>query len=248
MRAGIIAAGEGSRFQRAGVSTPKPLLEVGGMTLMERTIRNLVAGGVTEVAYIVNDAISEVVLPRVQRMVQETGLQVDLRPLVKTTESSMHSVHELGKVIGDQPFVLCTVDSIMLPSDATGFIKAFGAGVGTDLDLLLSYTDFIDDEKPLYIAINEPNQRVTALGDEAKESPYCTMGLYGLTPKVLPQLQLAVDRGVQKLRNYLGLVLQDDDKKVNGFRLSKAVDVDRPEDREVAEAFCKEHGLLPSMG
>lgn len=209
---------------------------------MERTIRNLAAGGVTEVAYIVNEAISEVVLPRVQEM----GLPVELRPLVKTTESSMHSVHELGKVIGDQRFVLCTVDSIMLPSDAKGFIKAFGQGA--DLDLLLSYTDFIDDEKPLYIGVSEQDQRVTALGEDAKESPFCTMGLYGLTPSVLPLLQLAVDRGVQKLRNFLGLVLQDDDKKVNGFRLSKAVDVDRPEDREVAEAFCKEHGLLPSMG
>ena len=238
MRAGIIAAGEGSRFQRAGVSTPKPLLEVGGMSLMERTIRNLVAGGITEVAYIVNDAIAEAVILRVQEM----GLPVDLQPLVKTTESSMHSVHELGKAIGDQRFVLCTVDSIMVPDDATSFIGAFRQD--TSLDLMLSYTDFIDDEKPLYIAVSEPGQRVTALGDEASSSPFCTMGLYGLTPSVLPQLQQAVDQGVQKLRNFLGVVIQDSNKKVNGFRLSKAVDVDRPEDREVAEAFCKEHGLL----
>ncbi len=215
------------------------------MTLMERTIRNLVDGDITEVAFIVNEAIAEQVVPQTQEMVQELGLPVDLLPLVKTTESSMHSVYELGKVIGDQRFVLCTVDSIMLPTEAAGFIQAYRDQA--DLDLLLSYTDFIDDEKPLHIAISEQDQRVTALGEPAKDSPFVTMGLYGLSPSVQPLLKRAVDQGVQKLRNFLGLVIQEG-KKANGFRLSKAIDVDRPEDREVAEAFCKDNGLLSSMG
>jgi choline kinase len=59
-RAGIIAAGLGERFQRAGVDTPKPLIPLRGKTLLERTIESATAAGASAVALIVNAERPEV--------------------------------------------------------------------------------------------------------------------------------------------------------------------------------------------
>src|SRR5207247_1558426 len=54
MKAGIIAAGLGERFRRAGITTPKPLVAVAGKTLLERAIEAAADAGATEIAVLVN--------------------------------------------------------------------------------------------------------------------------------------------------------------------------------------------------
>jgi len=228
MRAGIIAAGEGSRLGSFGL--PKPLVRVGGMTLIERTLRNLVSCGVEEVALIARDR-------EVIEHAAGLGLPVPLRTQVKATPSSLHSLHELGAHLAGERFLLCTVDSIVRPAEMLGFARRFEAR--RDLELLLSYTDFVDDEKPLRIAVDPATEGVTALGERAAKSPFVTVGLYGVGPGASALLGSAVQGGMEKLRNFLGHVLISR-LPAAGFRLSKAIDVDRPQDVEVAEAFLEE--------
>ena len=239
MKAGIIAAGEGSRLQQAGIPTPKPLVELGGMTLLERTLRLLWDNGIDEVALIVNEQMASVATH-----VDDLEPPVPVRTRIKSTASSMHSLFELWEILGGERFVLCTVDSIMIPAEASAFIRHFADH--PEVDVLLSYTDFVDDEKPLRIAVDQ-KQRVTALGEPASASPFVTVGLYGMSPGVLPLLQQAVWSGTKKLRNFLGLVVESD-AEMRGFRLSKAIDVDRPEDIAVARAFLQEHVAAPVEG
>lgn len=237
MKAGIIAAGEGSRFVQAGIGVPKPLIEVGGVSLLGRTLSTLEAGGIDEVALIVNEQIAQ----DVAQHLEQHAPALPLRTLVKTTESSMHSLFELSALLGEERFVLCTVDSIIPTAEAVGFIEAFRDH--PDTEMLLSYTDFVDDEKPLRIAV-APDGRVTALGPEAEAAPYCTIGLYGMAPSVLPLLRQTVERGMRKLRNFLGFALHSG-AEVRGHRISKAIDVDRPADLRVAEAFLRQHQVTP---
>lgn len=58
-RAVILAAGFGSRIQGT-TGTPKPLVEVAGRTLLERTITTLRAAGVTDIAVIVGHRADEI--------------------------------------------------------------------------------------------------------------------------------------------------------------------------------------------
>lgn len=228
MKAGIIAAGEGSRFVQSGIHVPKPLLRVGGVTLLERTLRTLVRNGATEVALIVNERMPELV-----DHAQSLGLPVPLRPVIRTTPSSMHSLHALASILGDDRFLLCTVDSVVRPEEAAGFVSDFRAHPEADLEL--AYTGFVDDEKPLRIAVDDAG-RVTALGEAAADQPLCTVGMYGLSPAVLPLLDRTVAQGLTTLRTFLGAVV-DSGFSVRGYRFTKAIDVDRPHDVEVAEAF-----------
>jgi len=49
MKAMLLAAGEGRRLRPLTLKTPKPLIEVGGQTLIERHLQALRAAGITEV-------------------------------------------------------------------------------------------------------------------------------------------------------------------------------------------------------
>jgi NDP-sugar pyrophosphorylase family protein len=228
VRAGIIAAGDGARFVAAGIDTPKPLLHVAGMSLVERTARQLVAAGVDEIALIVNER-----MPEVARAVEALHLPVPVHSVIRTTDSSMHSLYHLQAILRDERFVLCTVDSIVLPNEFSEFVQHFVAH--PRVELLLSYTDFVDDEKPLYIGVDE-QQRVTSVGRDAEASPFVTVGLYGMSPRVFEVLEEALRSGVQRLRNLLGLLLRRG-VAAQGYRLRTAVDVDRPEDIVVAESL-----------
>jgi len=49
MKAVILAAGSGERFRKVGVKTPKPLVRLGGLSLLERTARTAAKAGATEI-------------------------------------------------------------------------------------------------------------------------------------------------------------------------------------------------------
>jgi NDP-sugar pyrophosphorylase family protein len=232
MKAGILAAGDGSRLAKAGIVTPKPLVKVGGLSLIERTMRALVDAGVDEIAFIVNERMAAVA-----EAVAGLRLPVPIHPLVRTTPSSMHSLHELAASLCKQRFVLCTVDTIMHSHELCAFIRHFE--MHPEVDVLLSYTDFVDDENPLRVAVDH-NERIVGIGPRAETSPYVTLGLYGMSPSVFPVLDRAVADGVHRLRNFLGRVL-DEGLTMSGRRISKGIDVDRPEDVAVAEAFLLEN-------
>jgi len=107
----------------------------------------------------------------------------------------------------------------------------------------LSYTDFVDDEKPLYVRIGAEDS-VVGLGEGASGSPFATVGLYGMSPKVFSYENLARQMHMSRLRNFLGLLLESG-LCIKGFRLSKAIDVDRPSDIVVAEEFLREQRVMP---
>lgn len=231
MKGAVIAAGAGSRFCEAGVAVPKPLLEVAGESLLFRTLRQLAEAAVDGIALIVNEEMQEVA-----RAARAMDLGVPLDLVIETTPSSLHSLAALSPYLEGSRFVLCTVDSIMSAADFSGFVARFEGR--PELDALLSYTDFVDDESPLHIAIAE-DERVLAVGAEAAASPFVTVGLYGMNSRVLAEARGARDRGVTRLRRLLGSIAGDPSFRVSGHRLQKAIDVDRPTDLEQARAFLQ---------
>ena len=58
MKAMILAAGLGSRMQTITDKLPKPLLDVGGISLIERSINQLIAFGVNE--FVINVSYLEI--------------------------------------------------------------------------------------------------------------------------------------------------------------------------------------------
>ena len=235
MKYAIIAAGEGSRLAQEGIQSPKPLVEVGGERLIDRLLRIFLANGATEVVAICNEQMTAVRAHLEQ--VQSAG-QVPLKFVVKSTPSSMHSMWELSRWLVDGPFVLTTVDTIFREEEFRAYVADFLQLVDRgEADGLMGVTDYIDDEKPLYVSTDE-ELRITGFLDSCETPRYISGGIYGLTPRSLETLQRCIERGESRMRNFQRALIAD------GLRLkakpfSKVLDIDHASDITKAEAFLK---------
>jgi len=230
VKAALIAAGSGERLRAAGVSVPKPLVPIGGTPLVDRVLGAAAAAGLREVACIFNEAADAV-----EAHCRRTWPDLVLHIVRRTTPSSMESLFALAPYLRDGRFVLLTVDAVFGPELLPAFLQA--AQGFPDADGVLAVHEFVDDEKPLHVALDARGQ-VTALGVEAASAPTITAGLYVLAPRIFDEVDAARRGGLRALREFFGHLL------VRGYRLygapvAKTIDVDRPHDLAVAEAFVR---------
>ena len=229
LKAGIIAAGEGSRLKSEGVSIPKPLVPIEGIPLIERLLKTFSRCGIAEVTCIINEYSLEV-----KEFVDSRDFGIPIRIVVKTTPSSMHSLFALSPYLADARFLLSTVDSIFHEAE---FIRFLEHGKSQPrIDGLLAVTGFVDDENPLYVALDAAN-RIQGL-EKSEGKSWVTGGLYVLSPRIFQEMDSALARGVERLRNFLGHLLHQG-YVLEGFPFSKIVDVDHIQDVATAENLLR---------
>lgn len=228
----IIAAGEGRRLSEEGVTWPKALVPLNGEPLLSRLVRIFNACGAERIVVIVNDLHPQVEQHVRQLMAQPGGERIHL--VVQTTPSSMHSFFALSSHLTDEPFCLTTVDTIFREGDFRAYLDYFAQ---SDADGVMGVTDFVDDEKPLYVATNE-SLDITAFLDASASCKYISGGIYGLTASALKTLQRCMAEGQSRMRNYQrGLIA--DGLRLKAFPFSKILDVDHASDIQKALDFLK---------
>jgi NDP-sugar pyrophosphorylase family protein len=230
MKAGIIAAGTGERLAQRGISTPKPLIRIGDEPLIARVIRAAASVRATSIACIIND-----LTPELDQYLRSSTWPLPLEIVKKTTPSSMESLFSLAPLLADEPFLLFTVDAVFPFASLRRFLTR--ASSLSDAQGVLALTRFIDDEKPLWVRTDRYH-RVTAIGDAARASHYVTAGFYYFEPAIFHHVESARAQGLSALRQFLGLLL-DSGYRLYGIPVSKTIDVDHPEDIEMAEQYVK---------
>ena len=233
MNFAIISAGEGSRLAQEGVEKPKPLVELNGEAMIERLVRIFVRQGAERVVVIVNDRVAET-----KEFLLRLKEQLPIELVVKNTPSSMHSFYEIAHLLGDEKFCLTTVDTIFHEEEFGRYIQAFRT---SEVDGLMAVTDYVDDEKPLYISTDEA-LRITGFHDEATpDCHYISGGIYCLTPLALGTLRRCMESGLSRMRNFQRQLVTDG-LRLEAWPFSKIVDVDHAEDIVKAEAFLSANG------
>lgn len=232
MHFAIIAAGEGSRLAQEGVELPKPLVELNGVPMIRRLIDIFINCGAESISIIVNEQMTQV-----RQYIESLELAVPLYLTVKSTPSSMHSFYEVSRSFTSGKFILTTVDTIFRPDEFIRYVKAFEAD--NTLDGSMAVTSFIDDEKPLYIDVND-EMNITAFCDKPFPGvKYISGGIYGLTKPALDVLADCIDRGVSRMRNYQRALVEAG-LKLSAYPFDKIVDVDHQADIATAESFLNE--------
>ena len=229
LRAGVLAAGWGERL-RTSAAPLKPLVTVGGETLIERVFRSMADAGATHVTLIINEASSAV-----RDHVARNEWPFALRWIVETTPSSMHSflrlVEELARDGSTGPYLLSTVDTVAGPKAYAEFMaraNAEGAAVA------LALTSPGDDEKPLLVRMTPGDSRIEAFG----EGDQATAGIYAVSPIVLREAEAARGDGLDALRKFLGRLLERG-YHLAGIPIAGSIDVDYPSDIAAAEMFLR---------
>ena len=230
MKAAIIAAGRGERLALGGLAVAKPLVEVCGEPMISRIIRAAGSVGVTSIACIINE-----LSPELDEYLRSNPWPVPLRVVKKTTDNSMESLLTLAPLLMDEPFLLFAVDSVF--TFAT--LKKFLAGARTYPHFrgALAVTRFVDDDKPLWVAIDRAH-RIKAIGEGARTSPYVTAGFYYFDPVIFELAGQARAKGLGALRQFLGLLVESG-YALCGIPVSKTIDVDYPGDIGKAEKYLK---------
>ena len=252
MKFAIIAAGKGSRLANEGVAIPKPLVCLNGEPMINRLTRIFTANGASSISIIVNEEMKDL-----YNYVRDLMLPVPLHIIHKSTPSSMHSFFELSHTLGNERFCLTTVDTIFREDEFSLYINAFRESTA---DGLFAVTDYIDDEKPLYVETDENmmikgfhddphgGENITGKSDNKQckyhneiysRLKYISGGIYCLGNNSIPVLKASINSGMFRLRNYQRqLVLNG--LKLKAWPFSKIIDVDHYEDINKAELFLKE--------
>ncbi|MDE6033736.1 MAG: NTP transferase domain-containing protein [Muribaculaceae bacterium] len=234
MHYAIIAAGEGSRLVGEGLNVPKPLVDLDGRPMIKRLIDIMMECGAESLSVIVNEQMTEV-----REYLEGLRLPVPFHIVVKSTPSSMHSFYEVSRVFsaGAAKFVLTTVDTIFRPEDFRAYVNAFESSA--QIDGLMGVTDYIEDEKPLYVEVDEADMNILGFKDaDYPGSKYISAGIYGLTPKGISVLGQCLEAGVSRMRNYQRALISAG-LRLEAFAFGKVIDVDHLSDIQRAKELLK---------
>nr|WP_314498639.1 sugar phosphate nucleotidyltransferase [uncultured Prevotella sp.] len=239
MKFAIIAAGDGSRLAQEGVTEPKPLVKVRGERLIDRLIRIFMENNATEIVVICNEQMFDVA--NHLKMIQAKGLNglpIPLRFVVKSTPSSMHSFYELRDFLRDEPFILTTVDTIFDESEFHDYVLSFQDKIVHGAAALMGVTDYIDDEKPLYVGVDNV-MRINGYYDNAQvDSRFISAGIYGLTASSLDILESCIEKGEGRMRNFQRALVAAG-LRMEAYPLTKVFDIDHIEDIRKADEGVK---------
>jgi len=212
------------------VKLPKPLVRINGVEMIKRLIDIFVNNSATSISIIVNEEMTQV-----QDYVNNLKLNIPLNIVVKSTPSSMHSFYELRNFLREGKFCLTTVDTIFKEVDFHQYMQSFIAN--NESDGMMAVTSFIDDEKPLYVEVDETMNIIDFL-DQSTTCKYISGGIYGLTPKALTTLEKCLEAGTARMRNFQRELIKDG-LRLKAFPITQIMDVDHATDIEKAEAFLR---------
>jgi NDP-sugar pyrophosphorylase family protein len=230
MNYAIIAAGEGSRLIQEGVTTPKPLIRLHGIPLVDRLINVFLKNDASSVSIIVNEEMTEV-----QAHLKALQLPVPFHLHIRSTPSSMHSFYELSRYLNDDSVCLTTVDTVFREDEFSRYIAAFRENASR-LDGMMAVTDFVDDEKPLYVSVGDDGMIRGFLDEPAEGCRYVSGGIYCLGRIGISVLERAIAAGVSRMRNYQRRLV-DEGLRLKAYPFSKIIDVDHAGDMMKAERF-----------
>ena len=105
----VLAAGLGKRMQPLSLKTPKPLLEINKISLLERAINLLIKSGVEEISINVH------YLPeQIEKFIREKKFKVEVN-ISKETDALLDTgggILEATKHFGDNPFYVINPDTL----------------------------------------------------------------------------------------------------------------------------------------
>lgn len=231
----ILAAGTGSRMKEYYGSLPKPLIELNGVSLIERVIGGMVYAGITNVFCITNNKFSHV-----EAFVKRRHPNLNIRFIIKNTESSMHSLYELKEHLQGDNFLLSMVDSIMPLEDIKRLINK--AGDNKSADMVLGIANAGNDENPLFVEVDK-DDRIISIGEDTGKSNLVTAGIYLCRPSILEPLEYSIKNNISRMRNFLRYLV------INNYLLYShyincAFDIDDKEDIIACERMLVKEDYL----
>ena len=229
LQGAILAAGHGERLRRSGGGdVPKPLVELGGETMLARQARAMLDAGAASVVAVVNSETARVAAA------MKLAMPAAVKVVVRDTANSMETMLTLGEFMAPGWFVAATVDAIVPPLEFARYIaesqRAVATGDDDKLAGVLAVTRWRGERKPLFAEVTKDGL-IARLG--GAETPFVTAGLYVLSTRVFSLSADARRAGLDALRKFLALLIERG-LRLRAVEIGGAIDVDEASDLAAA--------------
>ncbi|VGO21281.1 phosphocholine cytidylyltransferase family protein [Pontiella sulfatireligans] len=234
----LLAAGMGNRLAPLTDATPKCLVEVNGIPILERLIRSLRSHGITRL-FVVTGHLSEVIEDYLGRRYAGIEIIYIASPLYKTT-NNIYSLWLAGKEI-DEPFMLIESDLVFQTELLAPMLQPDRIAVSKMLPWMNGTT----------VTLNGPKQlKAFCLGAESRNcaSHYKTVNIYNFSRNTWKLIQKRLDQYISdgKVNGYYEAVFAE--MVAEGtislapvfFDAARWYEIDTPEDLSAAERMFPE--------
>lgn len=231
LRGAIIAAGRGERLRGAVNDVPKPLVELGGETMLVRQARIMHEAGAETVVALVNSETAGLIAARA------VSLASWMKLTVRDTPSSMESLLSLeADLHGAGHFLLATVDAVVDTAELRRFAASaldLTGGARPRFDGALAVVRWRGDKRPLFAEIG-PDGEIAALG--ARQGMMVTAGFYWLSAAIFDLAPRARAQGLDAMRKLLAMAVAVG-MRFAAIELKATIDVDEAADLAAARAM-----------
>lgn len=231
----ILAGGQGSRFSKEGVATPKPLVPIDGKPMIGRLIEILATCGAEKINISANPRL-EGFIPYLEEL-KHTYPGISIRPIV--TDNSYDSLKAATEGL-EGKFIGMTVDAIFPIDEFRAYVEAV-----EQMDkgeVLMGLTRYVDDASPLYARLGSDGlvSDYRYGGEPFSEGCIVSAGLYGISSEAMDAVKHT--KGYpESLSDFQRRLAAESPIKVRAFEFSTAFDVDNLHDLAEANIFVNKN-------
>ena len=229
LQGAIIAAGRGERLRTStGADLPKPLVELGGETMLARQAGAMMAVGANSVIAVINSETAR----RADEM--KLAMPPGLRLIVRDTANSMETMLALKEFLEPGWFLAATVDAVIPQIELMRFVnesvKKIALYDGKDIGGVLAVTRWRNEPRALFADVTKDNL-ISRLG--AVQTRTVTAGIYFLSTRVFDFADQARRTGLDALRRFLAMLIENR-IQLGAIEIDGAIDVDEAPDLDAA--------------
>jgi choline kinase len=234
LQGAIIAAGRGERLRLSTrADWPKPLVELGGETMLVAQARALMAAGANSVIAVINSETA--------RLADEMKLAIPrgLKLVVRDTANSMETTLALEEYLEPGWFLAATVDAVIPQTELVRFVNEASKRISLyddkDLAGVLAVTRWRGEPRALFADVTKDNL-IARLG--GGQTAMVTAGLYFLSTRVFDFADEARRTGLDALRRFLAMLIEHRNQ-LGAIEINGAIDVDEAADLEAARRVLR---------
>lgn len=240
MNAVILAAGYGSRL--SGMQAPKPLVEVAGITLLEWSVRQMAAAGITR-AVIVTGHRADEIEDRLPGIAMATGVTLEACRLADWSRPNGHSVIAgAARISGN--YLLVMADHLFSATLLRKLVAVFDRSIGAALAIDRRVDGPAIDPADATWVRCRANGQISQIGKHLARYDAVDCGAFIATPDLARALAEAIADGASGSLSE-GIQRLADEHLAETVDVTGAawIDVDDPVMLALAEAMAP--GLLP---
>ncbi len=229
----ILAAGEGSRLARQGDGSPKPALNLLGLSLAERTIVSCMAAGIQRFLVVLGHAADQV-RTHYQGIAARRQCHVEFVTAVDwklgngaSALAAADALAEGPTAGGDSTFLLIMSDHLIEPSLVEHVLRTRLDNAGICLAVDRDKAGVFDHEDVTKVVLSD--DRVTRLNKSLEQWDAADTGVFLCTPKLFEGLRRAAARHKHSLTDGVNELASDGLVVAVDITGAEWLDVDTPE-------------------